>query len=158
MKKLIAGLCVLTVCIFTVFAAMDTVVYSLGANTGVNTSTASYVVRGTIESIYVDITAGTTSTVTVADSYGTVFSQAAIIADAQFFPRVAGQTTAGTALTMTLLGSNNDGATSNTVTSASGGIGGCQKIAVAGDVTVTVVNAIETTATNTPVITLIVDK
>ena len=155
MKKLITGLCVLTVCAMSALAGMDTVVYGFSAATGTTTQTKAYVVRGTIESIYVDITATTTCTVSVADSYGTVFSKSAIVADAQYFPRVAGQTTAGADLTQIYTGSSGE---VFTATATFGGIGGCQKIAVAGDVTVTVVHAIAAATTNTATVTLIVDK
>lgn len=165
MKKIMAIIAALAAGVMIAapsFAGMDTVVYNLSAIgvTTAATNSATYVVRGEIESIYVDVGTATTGTLTIADSYGTIFTKS-VSSDAQYFPRVAGQTTAGTALTMTTLGSDSGGATSNTFTSASGGIGGCQKIAVAGDVTATIVQTKTgggDTYTNAYVVTLIVNK
>ena len=87
------------------FAQMDDRDYKV-AVTGATTNSVSYVLRGELEAVHVDVPAGATGTVTVATSQGTVFSKAAIDADAVYFPRVALMTTAGVAATF--VGGTND--------------------------------------------------
>ena len=63
-------------------------------------STNSYVLRGILEAVSVDVTAPATSTVTVVTSNGrTLFTLAGIAADATYYPTAAAHTTAGAAAT-----------------------------------------------------------
>lgn len=137
------------------FAGMDTVVYTLSdiGHSTASTGTATYVARGLIESVYVDVTALTTGTVTITSSSETILSKS-ITADANFYPRVAGQTTAGAAATWTELGSNLDGQTTNTITTTKFG----EKIAVAGDLTCKFVGSTPAITTNDVVVTVILNK
>jgi len=158
MKKLLTGIAVLLVCALPAFAGMDSITYTLSpAGIGVNaTSDVSYVIRGVVESVYVDSDfTATTGTVTITDSYGTIFTKACT-ADAQYYPRAAAHTTAGAAMTWTGLGSDAVGLTSNTVTTTQF----YEKMAVAGEVKVTVVQSAELTgvATNDYSVTILFDK
>ena len=113
---------------------------------GTNTAAKTYVIRGELESIYVDVPASATNTVVVTSEQGTLFSKSSIAADAWYLPRVATHTTAGAAATF--VGGTND--TANVWYS---------KAAMAGPITVTVTgeNAALTNATTTTV-TLIYRK
>jgi hypothetical protein len=113
---------------------------------GTNVASKTYVLRGELESIYVDVPASATNTVVVTSEQGTLFSKASIAADAWYLPRVATHTTAGAAATF--VGGTND--TANVWYS---------KAAIAGPITVTVTgeNAALTNATTTTV-TLIYRK
>ena len=113
---------------------------------GTNTAAKTYVIRGELESIYVDVPASATNTVVVTSEQGTLFSKSSIAADAWYLPRVATHTTAGAAATF--VGGTND--TANVWYS---------KVAMAGPITVTVTgeNAALTNATTTTV-TLIYRK
>jgi hypothetical protein len=137
-----------------VYAGMDTVKYTLSGigKLASSTNSATYVVRGMVESIYCDMTALGTGTVTVASDQGTIFSKS-VTADGQYFPRAVGQTTAGATLTWGASGTNGADGVGVTYTPT-----GTEKIAVAGDVTVTLVSAVEATVTNNAVITLIINK
>jgi hypothetical protein len=134
----------------TARAGMDNVIYTLPV-VGLLTNTATYVIRGTLESIYVNMSASCTGTVTVTDDYGTLFTKATIGSDTKFYPRVAGQTTAGATLTMDSV-FNGSAAGTNTTTSPL-----WEKIALAGPVTVKIIGE-SASYTNSAVITLIVDK
>ena len=107
---------------------------------GTNTAAKTYVIRGELESIYVDVPASATNTVVVTSEQGTLFSKSSIAADAWYLPRVATHTTAGAAATF--VGGTND--TANVWYS---------KAAMAGPITVTVTgeNAALTNATTTTV-------
>ena len=113
---------------------------------GTNTAAKTYVIRGELESIYVDVPASATNTVVVTSEQGTLFSKSGIAADAWYLPRVATHTTAGA--DATFVGGTND--TANVWYS---------KAAMAGPITVTVTgeNAALTNATTTTV-TLIYRK
>lgn len=113
---------------------------------GTNTAAKTYVIRGELESIYVDVPASATNTVVVTSEQGTLFSKSSIAADAWYLPRVATHTTAGAAATF--VGGTND--TANVWYS---------KAAMAGPITVTVTgaNAALTNVTTTTV-TLIYRK
>ena len=65
---------------------------------GASTQTVTYVLRGTLEAVNVNITAPATSTVTVASDELTLFTKSGIAADATFLPRAAAHTTAGAAI------------------------------------------------------------
>lgn len=151
MKKLIAGLTILAAGAFACFAAMDSVTFSvpvIGVAAGA-TNAVTYVMRGHIESVYVAMTADHTGTVTIADSYGTIFSKATIGNGTKFYPRAANQTTAGVAYTYTTTGSTD----TNTTTSAQS-----SRIAVAGPVTVTMVGETATTTNSAAAVTIIYEK
>lgn len=157
MKKKLIAVCAAALIGLPAFAGMDDAVYSIQtiANGASSTNSATYALRGTVEHIYVDVPALSTGAVTVASSHETIFSKSGIAADACYTPRKAAQTYTGAALSWTELGSNNDGLTTNVVTSTQG-IGGSEKYAVAGDVTVTVVGA--STGTVTYGVTIVYSK
>ena len=90
-----------------------TVTGSSGAS---HTNSKAYTVRGKIDSIYVDLTAGCTALVTVVDDYGIIFSNSSISADAQYFPRRAGQDINGSALGATTITKLADGTTGTNTT------------------------------------------
>ena len=86
-------------------ADMDSKDYNI-AVIGNTTGSASYVVRGELEGVYVNVPAGTmTGTVTVATAHETLFTRA-ITADGMYRPRVSTHTTAGAAATF-VGGTNN---------------------------------------------------
>jgi hypothetical protein len=151
MKKTLVIIALFALITAPVFAGMDAVPYKVSVIAS-ETNSATYVLRGTIESIYVDIAALSTNTVTITSDQGTIFTKAGIIADTQFFPRAAGQTTAGAAYTFSTLGSDSGGATTNLFTSAQ-----YDKIAVAGPVKVTVIGQ-NATSTNLTTTTIIINK
>jgi hypothetical protein len=116
---------------------------------GNTTNSASYVIRGALEGVYVNVPAGTmTGTVTVATAHETLFTRA-ITADGIYRPRVSTHTTAGAAATFNVY--------SNTAATASAELAQTwyDKAAMAGPVTVTVVQ--DGPGTNW-VVTLIYDK
>lgn len=131
MKK-IAILVAIFAAIFSVKAEMDSVKFTLSAAT-TNVATGTYVVRGQIEGIYADVTANKTQTVAVATVEDTVISKS-LSADAMFYPRV--------------LGNDDSGASTNVFA----------QFVSAGDLTVTVTPAANTTGTNTTTITVIYSK
>jgi hypothetical protein len=65
---------------------------------GATTSTVTYVLRGTLEAVLVDVTAPATSTVTVASQELTLFTKSGIAADSTYMPRATTHTTAGAAI------------------------------------------------------------
>ncbi len=79
------------------FAGMEDREFNLTV-TGVTTQSVTYVLRGTLEAVNVDVTAPSTSTVTVASDELTLFTKSGIAADATFLPRAAAHTTAGAAI------------------------------------------------------------
>lgn len=113
-------------------AEMDSVKFTLSAAT-TNVASATYVIRGQIEGIYADITAGKTQTVAVASVQDT-FLSASITADGMYYP--------------VQLGNNDSGASTNSFV----------RFPSAGDVTVTVTPAANTTGTNTTEVTVIYSK
>lgn len=142
------GLIALAVSAFiaaTASAQMDDTDFAVSL-VGTNTAAKTYVIRGELESIYVDVPARATNTVVVTSEQGTLFSKSSIAADAWYLPRVATHTTAGSAATF--VGGTND--TANVWYS---------KAAMAGPIKVTVTgeNAALTNATTTTV-TLIYRK
>ena len=130
------------------FAQMDDKDYNI-AVVGSTTNTASYVLRGALEGVYVNVPAGTlTGTVTVATEQETLFTRA-ITANGMYRPRVSTHTTAGAAATFNTY--------SNTAATASAELAQTwyDKAAMAGLVTVTVA---ETGIGTNWVVTLIYDK
>lgn len=113
-------------------AEMDSVKFTLSAAT-TNVADEAYVIRGQIEGIYVDVTAGKTQTVAVATAQDTILS-ASITADGMYYP--------------VQLGNNDSGASTNAFV----------RFPAAGDVTVTVTPAANTTGTNTTEVTVIYSK
>jgi hypothetical protein len=152
MKRICIGISILAMLALPAFSAMDDVDYSVAVigSAASSTNSATYVLRGTIESVYVNVPANTTNTVTITSDQGTIFTKASITADAQYFPRAAAHTTAGAALTWTEVSS---AGVTNTVTTTQF----YDKIAVAGPVKVTVVGQTDTT-TNTVTTTIIINK
>lgn len=158
MKKLmiqIAALFLGAMIVVPAFAVMDNVTYTFNGIGGltVSTGSATYVARGQIESVFVDVTALTTGTVTLTSSAGTILTKSAIVCDTNFLPRAEIGTTAGGRITWTGTGANLDGATSNNVP---GPI--YDKIAVAGDLTCTFVGSAYAITTNNVVIKVIINK
>jgi hypothetical protein len=133
MKK--AGLTILALlaCGITALGSMDDKLFTV-AVTGTATNTASYVLRGELEAVHVDIPTAATGTVTVTTSETTLFTKASITADAVYYPRVAVHTTAGAAATFNAY----SGATSNIVNTANAQAW-YGKPVMAGVVTVTVI-------------------
>lgn len=136
-------------------ARMDDAVYSIQTigNGASSTNSATYVLRGTIEHIYIDVPSLSTGAVTVASEHETIFSKTGIAADACYTPRKAAQTYAGASHTWTELGTNSTGAVGMTITQNALDM---EKYAVAGDVTVTVVGA--STGTVTYGVTVVYSK
>jgi len=93
------------------FAGMDDRDYSV-AVIDTATNTQSFVLRGQLKSVFVDVPTGATGTVTVTHSPSgvagseTLFTLADIAADAVYHPQVAAHTTAGAAATF-VGGTNN---------------------------------------------------
>ena len=134
-----------------VVAGMRNVVFTStvsGIISSAATGSVTKVIRGEIDSIYVDLTAGATGTVTVTDDYGTIFTLAGIAADTQYFPRRAGQTTVGGALTAVYTNIAGEGGT------LVGEAAGYSRYWAAGPVTVKVVNQ-TVDVTNTMAVTII---
>jgi hypothetical protein len=96
MKKGLIGLAVFAIAGAS-FAGMEDREFNLTV-TGVTTQSVTYVLRGTLEAVNVDVTAPSTSTVTVASDELTLFTKSGIAADATFLPRAAAHTTAGAAI------------------------------------------------------------
>jgi hypothetical protein len=151
MKKLLT-LAAIVLCASYALAGVDSVAYSL-TQTRHLTNSVTYVLRGHIESIYVDIAANTTNTILVTDSYGTILTKSGITADARYNPREQAQTTAGAASTWTELGNDASGATTNAVTTGKFG----ERIAVAGPVTVALFSPAAIT-TNDATVTILYTK
>jgi hypothetical protein len=128
-------------------AAMDDKAFNLTTATSA-TNSASYVLRGVLEGVYVNAPANSTGAVTVATAHETLFS-ASITTDAMYRPRVSTHTTAGAAATFNVY--------SNTAATASAAVAQTwyDKPAMAGPVTVTVV---ESGIGTNWVVTLIYDK
>ena len=139
MKKKLGVLCLLASVVLipalVVLAAGRSTAYT---NTVVATgaSTNTYVIRGEIDSVYVDFTAGCTGTVSVTDAYGTIFTNSAIAADTQYFPSRERQTTAGA------------GGTTTNYT----------RYVAAGEVSVVVVGEVAAGVTNSYTVTVIYDQ
>lgn len=132
------------------FADMDNKDFNVVV-VGNTTNSASYVIRGELEGVYVNVPAGTmTGTVTVATSHETLFTRA-ITADGMYRPRVSTHTTAGAAATFTTYSATNTGAGATAAQVQTW----YNKAAMAGPVTVTVVQ--DGPGTNW-VVTLIYDK
>jgi hypothetical protein len=94
------------------FGEMDDKLYNLTVVSNAST-TGSYVLRGTLRAVHIDVTAPATSTVAVTSEDGrTLFSKAGIAADAVYLPVAALHTTAGAAATFNSNWSTNDGVTS----------------------------------------------
>lgn len=157
MKKLYSIIAVLALCALPALAAMDSVTFS-GNVAGLTTNTlATYVMRGHIESVNVAVSSAATGTVTVTDSYGTIFTKSCTGTN-HYFPRAAAHTTAGAAMTWTELGKDAAGDTTNVVTTTQF----YEKIAVAGPVVVTVnqtaTGGTASQNTNAYAVTVIYDK
>lgn len=157
MKKLIVIIAVIIGIIAIVRGAMvpgvvTEYIYNLPV-VGTTTNARTYKVHGYVSSVIVDFTSGCTGSVSVTSDQGTIFSKSSIAADTAFYPRIDGQTTAGAARTWTVETTGTNGPYSSTYTLAGYG----QKIAVAGDVTVTVVGE-TATVTNNAIIKLFITK
>ena len=129
------------------FGAMDDKDFSIAAANGETTS-KSYVMRGTLHGIYINAPSGSTGAVTVATAHETLFTRS-ITADGMYRPRVSTHTTAGAAATFNTY--------SNTAATASAQLAQTwyDKAALAGLVTVTVA---ETGVGTNWVVTLLYDK
>lgn len=181
--KRIAGLFLLTLlCVSAAFAGMDDQDFAMGNIVGAATNTKTYALHGTLEGVYVDITASATCTVTVASDETTLFTLAGIVADALYNPRATMHTTAGAAATVnaynfsyatttttnsviTWGGTNSLVATTNSVityavtpTAAAAAQSVYGKQVMSGDVTVTVVGQNAATFTNAPTVTILFER
>jgi hypothetical protein len=141
MKKALTGLVAFMATSVALFASMQDREFSCTV-VGAGTNAVTYVLRGELEAIKVDVTAPSTSTVTVASDQLTLFSKASIAADATFLPRAAIQTTAGVAATF--VGGTNNAANA-----------WYDKQPMAGSVTVTLVGENAASVTNNTKVTLI---
>jgi len=141
MKKALTGLAAFMATSVALFASMEDRDFSCTV-IGTQTNAVTYVLRGELEAIKVDVTAPSTGTVTVVSDELTLFSKASIAADATFLPRAATHTTAGIAATF---------------------VGGTQNVAnvwygkqpMAGPVTVTLIGENGAAVTNNTKVTLI---
>lgn len=141
MKKVLAGLVAFLATSVALFANMENREFSCTV-IGAQTNAVTYVLRGELEAIKVDVTAPSTGTVTVTSEQLTLFSKASIAADATFLPRAAVHTTAGVAATF---------------------VGGTNNVAnawydnqpMAGSVTVTLIGENGASVTNNTKVTLI---
>lgn len=137
MKKIIALVCsLIAFASLSLAQTMDSRTFTL-SHIGTNVASQSFVLRGELQSVYVDVTANKTQTVAVASAFGTALSQS-FTADAVRYPRVQLQSTAGTDII--------SGTTSNTAFG---------KFPMAGAITVTVTPAANSTGTNTTAVTVI---
>ncbi len=156
MKKLISILMALCLTAAIAAAGMEDIQYTFPASsstTGTAVQSKTYVLRGEIETIYIDVTGLTTGTVAVTSCdvnkavTNTIFSKALITADCVYQPRLALHTTGGAAYTW-LSSVTNDNA--NVITNSFLG-----KAAVAGPVTVTFTGQAASTSTNDVDVTII---
>lgn len=97
MKKVMVGMAAFIATSVALFAGMEDREFSCTV-IGAGTNSVTYVLRGTLEAVNVDVTAPSTSTVTVASDELTLFTKAGITADATYLPRAAAHTTAGAAI------------------------------------------------------------
>jgi hypothetical protein len=135
------------------FGDMDDKVFDQLSVTGTATAAQSIVLRGTLEAVVVDVTAPSTSTVTVAASDGrALFTLAGIAADAVYYPQAASHTTAGAAATFNSHWSTNTGVTSSEAQTW------YVKQPMAGKITVTVLGQNAASVTNNTKVTLIYDR
>lgn len=130
---------------------MDDKLYNLTV-VGSQTNSSSIILRGTLEAVLIDVTAPSTSTVTVATSDGrTLFSKADIAADAVYHPLAASHTTVGGLATFSTYSVTGDVAAAHTQT-------WYVKQPMAGAVTVTLVGQNGTSVTNNTKVTLIYNR
>lgn len=130
---------------------MDDKLYNLTV-VGSLTNSSSIILRGTLEAVVIDVTAPSTSTVTVATSDGrTLFSKADIAADAVYHPLGASHTTVGGLATFSTYSVTGDVAAAHTQT-------WYVKQPMAGPVTVTLVGQNGTSVTNNTKVTLIYSR
>jgi len=137
------------------------------------TGTVSYVLRGELQGIYIDVAAGSTQTVTVETDEQTLYTKAGVAADVWVPLLYPTYGSTGSALTFasyggtinittnTIEGYDGTDPTSSTIltyysTATSNPI--YSKAALAGTVTVTVTGAAGTTATNASTITVVYDQ
>lgn len=107
MKKLIAMIGAVMLAVLPVFAEMDSITYSFpgsSSTTGTAVQSKSYIINGTLESVFIDVTGLTTGTVAVTRSdkgggvTNTLFSKALITADAAYNPTIASHDAQGAVL------------------------------------------------------------
>jgi hypothetical protein len=126
-----------------VTAQMADTDYTLSVS-GTGNAAKTYVIRGELEAVHIDVTAPATNTVVVTSAQGTLLTKTGIAADVLYLPRLATHTSAGAAATF--VGGTND--TANTWYS---------KAAMAGPITVTVTGE-NAAATNSTIVKLIYRK
>jgi hypothetical protein len=131
---------------------MDDKLYNLTVVGSQTNSSSGIILRGTLEAVVIDVTAPSTSTVTVATSDGrTLFSKADIAADAVYHPLAASHTTVGGLATFSTYSVTGDVAAAHTQT-------WYVKQPMAGAVTVTLVGQNGTSVTNNTKVTLIYSR
>ena len=98
MKKLLIGLMVVLVAcaVWAGSAARTPILIPNCAANVTNSATHSSHFDGRLDTVYVDVVAGATNSVTIATKYETVFSVSDITADAVYRPRAGYQDIAGT--------------------------------------------------------------
>jgi hypothetical protein len=147
MKKL--AYILLAVAAFGVLSAsaeMDDKAFPAMTTTNAGTDTESMVIRGTLQGVYIDVTAPATNTVVITDVYGrTLFTKASIVADTYFPIVIAEGLTTGAAATFI-------GGTNNAANAWYG------KAALAGKVTATLTGQDGSSATNPVIVTVIYDR
>jgi len=116
---------------------------------GTATGSVSYVLRGELEGIYVDIAAGSTQTVTVASDEQTLFTKS-VTADAWYPVLYAAYGSTGSALTFASYGGT---AGTPTITTNSVIVYGEDDAAIATNTILTYAYAPSTTATSNPIYT-----
>jgi len=149
MNKLITSIAVCLLAVYAASGQMDslTVTHSLITT---NSATDTYVLRGEIEGVYVDVAATKTNVILITSEEQTIFS-ATVSAD-KYYPIAAPlYGTTGSALTESY--SIWDNITNSVGTNPLYG-----KIAVAGDVTIRAAGAADTTGTNAVSVTVIWKK
>jgi hypothetical protein len=135
MKKVLAGLAAFVATSVALFAGMEDREFACTV-IGTATNTVTYVLRGELQAVQVDMTTPSTCTVTVASDELTLFSKASITADATYLPRVATHDNAGTVIT-------------------NASFGGYDAPPMAGPITVTVVGQDAGGRTNAAKVTLV---
>jgi len=146
MKKIVLIVALIALGASLVSAQMEATSFSALSTVGASTNSKSYVLRGTLEGVYINVGTPTTrtQTVTIASSQQTLFSLAAT-ADGWYPLQYAQYGSTGSALTFNTYGATNVAAGAS-VAYAQTWYG---KAPLAGTITVTVVGGNDAAVTNT---------
>lgn len=149
MKKVLGLIGIVALAAQFASAAMDDRDFTV-AVTGLGTNSTSYVLRGELKGVYVDVPASQTGTVSVTSSQATLFSKADITTDAFYLPRTGIHQYTGAAATFNTYSSTNSlQANAQTIYDA---------FPMAGSITVTVIGQTAGTTAVNYVVTLIYEK